>query len=373
MRGGAICFPQRFGGSLNLNVHYHVVVPDGVFVREREREGAATVRFLQLPLPNRADLDVIALSVEQRVLRWLKRRGLLRASATDEPGADHGEQGSALTDCLRSSLGVGELVFLPGHLPAVGSSEPTVTSAGPRAGRRAASRRGFDIHAAVSVSASDREGRERLLRYCARAPLSLERLSELPGGRIAYAIKNPRGKQTHRMMTPIQFLARLCALIPPPRHPLIRFFGVFAPHSSWRRSVVPLRNPARPGRGQQGQPDQTDQTRPVPVPATSKRFTPANAGDAIRLPDRTAPDANAGGHFTSRIDWATLLKRIHDVNALACPCGGRLRFIALIVDPGVASSILGSVDLPAAPPPIARARSPDFRDTIPDYGAPQSA
>ena len=27
VRGGAICFPQRFGGSLNLNVHYHVAVP----------------------------------------------------------------------------------------------------------------------------------------------------------------------------------------------------------------------------------------------------------------------------------------------------------------------------------------------------------
>jgi hypothetical protein len=37
--------------------------------------------------------------------------------------------------------------------------------------------RGFDVHAAVVVSASDREGREGLLRYCARPLLSLERLS----------------------------------------------------------------------------------------------------------------------------------------------------------------------------------------------------
>lgn len=45
-------------------------------------------------------------------------------------------------------------------------------------------------------------------------------------------------------MTPLQFLARLCALIPPPRHPLIRFH-VFAPHSAWRRAVVssPAQNP----------------------------------------------------------------------------------------------------------------------------------
>jgi hypothetical protein len=25
IRGGAVCFPQRFGGSLDLNVHYHVL------------------------------------------------------------------------------------------------------------------------------------------------------------------------------------------------------------------------------------------------------------------------------------------------------------------------------------------------------------
>ena len=34
-------------------------------------------------------------------------------------------------------------------------------------------------------------------------------------------------------------MARLAALVPPPRHPLIRFHGVFAPHSSWRAGVVP--------------------------------------------------------------------------------------------------------------------------------------
>jgi hypothetical protein len=35
-------------------------------------------------------------------------------------------------------------------------------------------------------------------------------------------------------MTPLAFMARLVALIPPPYHPLIRFHGLFAPHCSWR-------------------------------------------------------------------------------------------------------------------------------------------
>lgn len=33
-RGGAVAIVQRFGGALNLNVHIHALVLDGVFVRD---------------------------------------------------------------------------------------------------------------------------------------------------------------------------------------------------------------------------------------------------------------------------------------------------------------------------------------------------
>jgi len=42
-RAGAVTFVQRFGSAVNLNVHFHCVVPDGVWVRE---EGV--VRFVPL-------------------------------------------------------------------------------------------------------------------------------------------------------------------------------------------------------------------------------------------------------------------------------------------------------------------------------------
>jgi hypothetical protein len=60
--------------------------------------------------------------------------------------------------------------------------------------------------------------------------------------------------------------------------------------------------------------------------------------------------------LSARIDWAELF----NVNALACPCGGRLRFIALVTESETARAILESLSLPSEPPPIARARSPDF-------------
>ncbi len=40
-------------------------------------------------------------------------------------------------------------------------------------------------------------------------------------------------------MDPVELLARLSALISPPRHPLLRFHGVLGPHPAWRKSAVP--------------------------------------------------------------------------------------------------------------------------------------
>src|SRR5208282_4491263 len=82
---------------------------------------------------------------------------------------------------------------------------------------------------------------ERLCRYGSRPPLSLERLRRLPGDLVAYRLKyvdrGRRGK--NRVMTGIEFMARLAAIIAPPRYPLVRFAGVLAPRSAWRREVVP--------------------------------------------------------------------------------------------------------------------------------------
>lgn len=50
---------------------------------------------------------------------------------------------------------------------------------------------------------------------------------------------------------------------------------------------------------------------------------------------------------------AELLNPVHEVDALACPCGGRLRFIALILEPLGAQVILDRLDLPSRALPIA--------------------
>ena len=89
-----------------------------------------------------------------------------------------------------------------------------------------------------------------------------------------------------------------------------------------------------------------------------------------------APQCVASDAFrepSTRIDCAELLKRFHDVDALACPCGGRLKFIALIMDEALLAQFSKAFAsprsrLPSEPPAIARARSPDWLDPIPVDG-----
>lgn len=96
------------------------------------------------------------------------------------------------------------------------------------------------------IRAGDRTGLERLGRYGARPAFSLERLSLLPDGRVAYQLRKARRTgATHLVLAPVHFLARIAAIVPPPRFPLVRFAGVLAPGSRWRARVVPRQRTAQ--------------------------------------------------------------------------------------------------------------------------------
>jgi hypothetical protein len=140
---GAVSFPQRFGGSMNLNVHFHVVVPDGVFTATK---GAARADFWRLPTPDRMDVETLTVNVEMRVVSWLRRRGFLNDDSSD-PSAEPSAR-SALEACLDGSLGLGELSALPGRR---GTSDGHDALPAPtRSQRRSGHSRGFDVHAGVS-------------------------------------------------------------------------------------------------------------------------------------------------------------------------------------------------------------------------------
>jgi hypothetical protein len=67
-----------------------------------------------------------------------------------------------------------------------------------------------------------------------------ERMAQTSSGYVRYQLKTPyRDGTTHIVIEPLDFMARLAALVPPPRMHLTRYHGVFAPHSKLRAAVTP--------------------------------------------------------------------------------------------------------------------------------------
>ena len=59
---GAVTFVQRFGGALNLNIHFHCLVLDGVYAAGPKGK----LRFHPLPPPSDAEVARVAGQVAQR-------------------------------------------------------------------------------------------------------------------------------------------------------------------------------------------------------------------------------------------------------------------------------------------------------------------
>jgi hypothetical protein len=57
-----------------------------------------------------------------------------------------------------------------------------------------------------------------------------------------------RDGTTHVLLEPLDFLARLAALVPPPRARLSRYHGVFAAASAWRAAITPAGRAEAPGK-----------------------------------------------------------------------------------------------------------------------------
>ena len=132
--------------------------------------------------------------------------------------------------------------------------------------------------------------------------------------RIAWArwlltLKTPyRDGTTHLVMSPLEFMQRLAALVPRPRLNLIRFHGVLAPNAKLRAEIIP----------------------------DGKKSNSSDANDDAQYPP-----------VSVRISWARLLKRVFDIDIEQCPhCGGTLKIIAAILESSAITKILDHLGLP---------------------------
>lgn len=306
-RTGAVTFVQRFGGLVNLNVHFHLVVPDGVFV-DNDAHG---LRFELLPVPTNAEV----LAILDRLMRRIARRlaNLANADGVDEdscPDVLAQVQADAATT-WRSS------------------TETRATVRGVE--RLRAWCEGFSLHAGVVVAAHDRAALERLCRYGARPAFAQERLAWTADGRIAYKLKRPwPDGRTHLVMEPVAFLRRLVGIIPPPRRHLVRYSGVFGPASKLRTKLRAL------------------------VPSDPTQQAGAHCAEPPP-PARTASRAR-------RLPWADLLQRVFADDVLQCPCGGRRSIVAIVTDTALARALLAGLGLATEPVTFAPARAPPQPD-----------
>ena len=146
-------------------------------------------------------------------------------------------------------------------------------------------------------------------------------VTALPGGRVRVSFKAPwRSGTAHADMDPHQFLARLCALVPPPGFHMTRYYGVFASHHRLREHVIP--KPAVP----------------PPPPQLALDFA---------LADDSPASSPSSSPWPRRIAWAKLLARVFAIDITRCrKCGGRMRVLEVVSDADAIARILHGARAP---------------------------
>jgi len=219
---GAVTLIQRFGGSLNLNVHFHQLFIDGAY--ELGPKGEPVDFIASLP-PTVAEINEVLNQIIKRLTRYLERQRIIVKDDDSAFQLNIAEEDSfsklqASSVTYRFALGPGK-----GKKAMVLKSVPD----GDHNSKRGlvAKNSGFSLHAGVAIKADDREGLERVCRYIARPAISEERLSTNAMGEVVYRLKAPWDDGTTAIkLTQMQLLERLAALVPRPRVHLTRFHGV---------------------------------------------------------------------------------------------------------------------------------------------------
>jgi hypothetical protein len=185
---------------------------------------------------------------------------------------------------------------------------------------------GFNVHASVSVGPRERARLERLCRYLLRPPLALERLEQHPSGKLRYSLKKPWSDGSIAvLLEPEDLLSRLCALVPPPRFHMLRYFGVLSSHASRRREVVPNVG--------EGAPTATGGGKQLAL------FQGESLGDDVQ---------------TRRKPWAWLLRHVFQVDVSTCrACGRSMRLLETATTPQAVARLLVKHGLGPRPPPPA--------------------
>ncbi|OAC29949.1 transposase [Escherichia coli] len=311
---------------------------DGVYVEQSH----GSARFRWVKAPTSPELTQLTHTIAHRVGRYLERQGLLERDVENSYLASDAVDDDPMTPLLGHSITyriavgsqAGRKVFTLQTLPT--SGDPFGDGIGKVAGS--------SLHAGVAARADERKKLERLCRYISRPAVSEKRLSLTRGGNVRYQLKTPyRDGTTHVIFEPLDFMAKLAALVPKPRVNLTRFHGVFAPNSHYRVTITP----AKRGKG-------------------------AGKVGTVHL----APEERTPLEQRAAMTWARRLKRVFNIDITECEkCQGPVKVIACIEDPVVIDKILNHLKAKEAkqvspstqlPPPRAPPLLPGWEQGLAD-------
>jgi hypothetical protein len=196
-------------------------------------------------------------------------------------------------------------------------SDPAI---GVRTGNLCYASRGFSLHAATRVEPGDKDGLERLCRYVSRPPLAAGSLSQISQNLLSFKLKTPWSDGTTAiLLSPMELVEKISALVPPPRRNIVRYHGVLAPNARDRDMIVPA------GKSPQKEPGDDE---------------------AVETPR------------TYRLTWAALLKRVFQIE-MQCPqCNGKMKVVAAVTDPSSIRQYLKGTGQSAEVPTLSPARAP---------------
>ena len=321
---GSVLAVQRTDSALRLNVHFHVLALDGVYVRDKASDGLV---FQPLGTPTRAEVANIAARTAARIEKILKKAGRSLDAEMPEQPPELCDKEPGLAACYGAAAQggcvSGDRAGLP-PLRLIATGDPKLPTDDPS--DPVAEVRGVNLHARQVVDGRDRRRLERLARYICRPPIAQERLTLRPDGTLELELKSTWKDGTRAFVfCPEDLVLRLVAAIPPPRWHMLRYFGILSSHCRLRKEVVP-----RPA---------ADPTAFGPPPA---------AGDQLELRFEDLSD----GEPPRRNRWAWLLAHVFRVDVETCErCGGPMRWVDVATTRRSAARLLAELGLGPQPPP----------------------
>ena len=301
---GSVSVVQRFGSALNLNVHFHCLMMDGVYAFDPKTKNIGFHRFGKMTTK---DVEDLVVRIASKAERWLDKRGYGQHDEVfDDPDDAMGLiQGASIAGRVATGRRAGQKAR---RVQRIKGREFTLPS-------MCATYRGYNLHAGVVVGARNRKGLEGLCRYIMRPPLAKDRLKPLGNGSYDLRLKTPWADGTSSLrLSAMEVMERLASLVPPPRAHQVIYHGLFAARSRWRKHVMPL------------------YTKQMKQKRLEKMANKLSKGE---------------GSCTTyyNTSWAYLLRRVFGVEGFGCPqCGEVMMLRAVSVLPPLAMTLLDAMN-----------------------------